>query len=154
MEQVMFAAGCFWGVEQYFRQVPGVLDAVVGYSGGKTRNPSYEDICTGRTGHAEVVHLVYDPEKVSFPKLLEHFWEMHDPTTFNRQGPDVGTQYRSAIFYYTGEQRNGAMDSMAKQTGRTTKAIVTELAPAGIFWPAEEYHQRYFEKNPGRGCHI
>lgn len=154
MEQIMFGAGCFWGVEQYFRQVPGAIDVAVGYSGGNTDNPTYKDVCTGRTGHAEVVHVTYDPEKIAFNELLRHFWHMHDPTTPNRQGPDVGTQYRSAIFYYTDVQRDSAMDSMRKLASRNTKAIVTEIAPARKFWRAEEYHQRYFEKNPGRGCHI
>ena len=154
MERIMFAAGCFWGVEQYFRQVPGVVDVEVGYSGGNAANPTYEQVCTGKTGHAEVVNLIYDPDKLGIEKLLEHFWSMHDPTTPNRQGPDVGTQYRSAIFYYTHAQRDEAMDSMRKLASRNTKAIVTEIAPAGNFWRAEEYHQRYFEKNPGRGCHI
>lgn len=153
-EEIMFGAGCFWGVEQYFRQVPGVLDVAVGYSGGKTLSPTYKDVCTGRTGHAEVVHLVYDQEKVSFQELMRHFWSMHDPTTPNRQGPDVGTQYRSAVFYYTEAQRDAAMDSMRKLASHNVKAIVTEIAQAREFWRAEEYHQRYFEKNPGRGCHI
>jgi peptide-methionine (S)-S-oxide reductase len=154
MDQAMFAAGCFWGVEDYFRRVPGVLNTTVGYSGGKVDDPTYKQVCTGNTGHAEAVHIVYDPEKISYRQLLGHFWHIHDPTTPNRQGPDVGTQYRSAIFYYTDEQRDAAMDSMRKLASHSTKAIVTEIAPAGKFWRAEEYHQRYFEKNPGRGCHI
>ena len=154
MEEIMFGAGCFWGVEHYFRQIPGVIEVVVGYSGGNAANPTYEQVCTGKTGHAEVVHLTYEPDKLSIEKLLDHFWKMHDPTTPNRQGPDRGTQYRSAIFYFTDAQRDVAMDSMRKLASRSTKAIVTEIAPAGAFWRAEEYHQRYFEKNPGRGCHI
>jgi len=154
MKEAMFGAGCFWGVEQYFRQIDGVLVAEVGYSGGKTLNPTYKDVCTGRTGHAEVVHLTYDPDKVTYQELMDHFWKMHDPTTLNRQGLDVGTQYRSAIFYYDSEQRNLAKDSMRKVASKMQKAIVTEVSQAGEFWRAEEYHQRYFEKNPGRGCHI
>ncbi len=154
MEQAVFAAGCFWGVEDYFRRVPGVLDAEAGYSGGKTTEPTYEQVCNGTTGHAEAVRIIFNPEKVSYNQLLGHFWHIHDPTTPNRQGPDVGTQYRSAIFYFTQDQRDRAMDSMRKLAIRTGKAIVTEITPAGNFWRAEEYHQRYFQKNPGRGCHI
>jgi len=154
MKEAMFAAGCFWGVEHYFRQVPGVLDAAVGYAGGKTQNPTYKDVGTGRTGHAEVVHLEYDPDRITYAELLAHFWQMHDPTTPNRQGPDVGTQYRSAIFYYDSDQRDQAMDSMRKLASSMPKAVVTEISPASVFWRAEEYHQRYFEKNPGRGCHV
>jgi peptide-methionine (S)-S-oxide reductase len=154
MEQAIFAAGCFWGVEDYFRRVPGVLDVEAGYSGGKTEGPTYEQVCTGSTGHAEAVRIIFDPEKVSYAQLLGHFWHIHDPTTPNRQGPDVGTQYRSAIFYFGPEQRDRAMDSMRKLAISTGKAIVTEITPAGKFWRAEEYHQRYFQKNPGRGCHI
>jgi peptide-methionine (S)-S-oxide reductase len=154
MKEAMFAAGCFWGVEQYFRAIPGVLDVAVGYSGGNARNPIYTEVCTGRTGHAEAVHITYDPEKITYWQLLNHFWQMHNPTTPNRQGPDIGTQYRSAIFYYDSEQRDQAMDYMGMLASRLDRAIVTEISPAGIFWRAEEYHQRYFEKNPGRGCHI
>jgi peptide-methionine (S)-S-oxide reductase len=154
MKEAMFAAGCFWGVEQYFRAIPGVLDVAVGYSGGNARNPIYTEVCTGRTGHAEAVHITYDPEKITYWQLLNHFWQMHNPTTPNRQGPDIGTQYRSAIFYYDSEQRDQAMDSMGMLASRLDRAIVTEILPASIFWRAEEYHQRYFEKNPGRGCHI
>jgi len=154
MERAMFAAGCFWGVEDYFKRVPGVLDTEVGYSGGKTQSPTYTKVCTGTTGHAETVLVVFDSEKVSYRQLLGHFWHIHDPTTKNRQGPDIGTQYRSAIFYFTDEQRDQALDSMRKLASATEKAIVTEISPAEKFWKAEEYHQRYFEKNPGRGCHI
>ena len=154
MERAMFAAGCFWGVEDFFRRVPGVLDTEVGYSGGKTENPTYSQVCTGNTGHAETVYIVFNPEKVSYRQLLGHFWHIHDPTALNRQGPDIGTQYRSAIYYYSQEQRDQAMDSMRKLASSMEKAIVTEISSAGKFWRAEEYHQRYFEKNPGRGCHI
>ena len=154
MERAMFAAGCFWGVEDYFRRVPGVLEAESGYSGGNTQEPTYEQVCTGETGHAETVRIVFDEEKVTYSQLLGHFWHIHDPTTPNRQGPDIGTQYRSAIFYCSPEQRDQAMDSMRGLANRTGKAIVTEIAPAGKFWKAEEYHQRYFQKHPERGCHI
>lgn len=154
MERAIFAAGCFWGVEDFFRRVPGVLDTEVGYTDGKTENPSYTQVCSGKTGHAEAVYIVYDPSKVTYSQLLGHFWHIHNPTMLNRQGPDVGTQYRSAIFYYTTGQRDQAFDSMRKLASETDKAIVTQVSPAGRFWRAEEYHQRYFEKNPGRGCRI
>jgi peptide-methionine (S)-S-oxide reductase len=154
MNEAMFAAGCFWGVEDYFRRVPGVLEAESGYSGGKAPEPTYEQVCTGTTGHAEAVRVIFDPDKISYAQLLGHFWIIHDPTTPNRQGSNFGTQYRSAIFYFTPEQRDQAMDSMRKLAMRTGKAIVTEITPAGKFWRAEEYHQRYIEKNPGRGCHF
>jgi peptide-methionine (S)-S-oxide reductase len=150
----MFAAGCFWGVEHSFRKVPGVLDTEVGYSGGRTEHPTYAQVCTGNTGHAEAVHILFDPAKVTYLQLLGHFWHIHDPTTPNRQGPDVGTQYRSAIFYYDAEQRDQAMDSMRRMASHGSKAIVTEVSPAGRFWKAEEYHQRYIEKDGRRGCHI
>lgn len=141
-------------MEDYFRRVPGVLDTEVGYSGGKLLSPTYTKVCTGTTGHAETVYIVFAPEKVSYRQLLGHFWHIHDPTTPNRQGPDIGTQYRSAIFYFTEEQRDQALESMRKLASATEKAIVTEISPADKFWKAEGYHQRYFEKNPGRGCHI
>lgn len=150
-----FGAGCFWGVEAAFRQLPGVIDAVSGYAGGALENPSYQQVCTGRTGHAEVVQVTYDPQKVRYAQLLDLFWRMHDPTTPNRQGPDVGTQYRSAIFYYTPEQAQEARESKAalETSGRFRKPVVTEIEPATIFFPAEEYHQRYNEKH-GVSCHI
>ncbi|MDQ6929701.1 MAG: peptide-methionine (S)-S-oxide reductase MsrA [Candidatus Eremiobacteraeota bacterium] len=150
-----FGAGCFWGVEAAFRQLPGVIDAVSGYAGGSLENPSYQQVCTGRTGHAEVVQVTYDPDKVSYAKLLELFWRMHDPTTLNRQGPDVGTQYRSAIFYYTPEQAQEARESKSalETSGRFNKPVVTQIEPATTFFAAEDYHQRYNEKH-GVSCHI
>lgn len=157
LQTATFGAGCFWGVESNFRQIPGVVDARVGYLGGTLENPSYEDVCTDRTGHAEVVQLKYDPTRVSYEQLLDAFWKMHNPTTLNRQGPDFGSQYRSAIFFHTPEQE--AIAKRSKQalqaSGRFNRPIVTEITPASKFYEAEDYHQRYFEK---RGiaptCHI
>jgi peptide-methionine (S)-S-oxide reductase len=149
-----FAAGCFWGVEAGFRQVAGVVDAEVGYTGGHTENPTYKEVCTGTTGHAEAVRVTYDPDKVTYDQLLDAFWNMHNPTTANRQGPDVGSQYRSAIFYHTPEQEAAARESKAALRASSRwgdRPIVTEIEPAGPFWRAEEYHQRYFEKH-GRGA--
>jgi len=155
-QKATFAAGCFWGVEAAFRQVPGVVDAAVGYTGGKLPNPTYEDVCTDRTGHAEAVQVEFDPAKVSYDRLLDVFWENHDPTTKNRQGPDVGTQYRSAIFYHDAEQERAAKDSIVHQakSGRFRRSIVTEIVPAAEFWRAEEYHQRYLEKRGLAHCKI
>ncbi|HLN93628.1 MAG TPA: peptide-methionine (S)-S-oxide reductase MsrA, partial [Thermoanaerobaculia bacterium] len=138
------------------RQVPGVVDAAVGYTGGKLPNPTYEDVCTDRTGHAEAVQVEFDPAKVSYDRLLDVFWENHDPTTKNRQGPDVGTQYRSAIFYHDAEQERAAKDSIVHQekSGRFRRPIVTEIVPAAEFWRAEEYHQRYLEKRGLAHCKI
>ncbi|MGZ4199808.1 MAG: peptide-methionine (S)-S-oxide reductase MsrA [Thermoleophilia bacterium] len=153
--EATFAAGCFWGVEDRFRCVPGVIDAEVGYAGGSTSEPTYHEVCTGRTGHAESVHVTYDPERVSYEQLLEAFWGMHDPTTPNRQGPDVGSQYRSVIFHHSEEQEEAARASRAAlERGGAYKGrhIVTEIAPAGRFWRAEEYHQRYFEKQGRAAC--
>ena len=146
-EKATFGAGCFWGIEAAFRKVEGVVDAVSGYSGGRTKDPSYGDVCTGATGHAEVVEVEYDPSKVDYEDLLEVFWKSHDPTQLNRQGPDVGTQYRSAIFSHTPEQEAAARASMEKAQERFNKPIATEITPASEFYRAEEYHQRYFEKN-------
>jgi peptide-methionine (S)-S-oxide reductase len=148
MEKATFAAGCFWGVEATFREVPGVIDARVGYTGGPVEHPSYEQICTGRTGHAEAIRVEYDPSKVTYEQLLEVFWGCHDPTTLNRQGPDVGTQYRSAIFFHTPEQEAAAIASKEKleASGRCRAPIVTEITLASTFWDAEEYHQQYLEK--------
>ena len=156
MKKAMFGAGCFWGVELAFRQVPGVSDVAVGYSGGHVPEPTYRDVCTGRTGHAEVVEVDYDPEKVSYSRLLDVFWSIHDPTTPNRQGPDVGTQYRSAIFTYDPEQASEARASKAAEdaSGRLRRPIVTEITPASTFYRAEEYHQRYLEKNGRAGCSL
>jgi peptide-methionine (S)-S-oxide reductase len=156
MKKAMFGAGCFWGVELAFRQVEGVADVAVGYSGGNYPDPTYRDVCTGRTGHAEVVEIDYDPEKVSYAKLLEVLWSIHDPTTPNRQGPDVGTQYRSAIFTFDAEQAAEAKASKEAEnaSGRHRRPIVTEITPASTFYRAEEYHQRYLEKNGRAGCSI
>ena len=142
-----FAAGCFWHVEDLFRKVKGVSSATSGYTGGTMPSPSYEDICTDRTGHAEAVQVEYDPEQVSYDELLKVFWENHNPTTLNRQGPDVGTQYRSAIFYHDAEQEKAAKEYMKKlQESMPEKKVVTEITPSKEFFKAEEYHQRYFEK--------
>jgi len=151
-----FGAGCFWGVEEAFRQVPGVLDATVGYSGGTTAVPTYRDVCSGRTGHAEVVQVEYDPEKVDYDTLLDTFFAIHDPTTPNRQGPDVGTQYRSAIFTHDEAQHAAAVEAVERHqaAGRFRGPIVTEIAPASTFHRAEEYHQRYLQKNGRHGCSI
>ncbi len=157
LQTATFGAGCFWGVESNFRQIPGVVDARAGYLGGTLDNPTYEDVCTDRTGHAEAVQVTYDPRRVSYEQLLDAFWKMHDPTQLNRQGPDYGRQYRSAIFYHTPEQEAAAVRSKEEQdkSGRFRKPIVTEITPASKFYEAEDYHQRYFEK---RGiaptCHI
>ena len=156
MEKATFGAGCFWGIEVKFRQIPGVTDAAVGYAGGKFENPTYEDVCTDRTGHAEVVQVTFDPAKVGYKQLLEVFWGSHDPTTLNRQGPDHGTQYRSVIFFHSPEQEAAARASKEKQqaSGRFKKPIVTEIARASMFYRAEEYHQRYLEKRGLAVCHI
>lgn len=155
-EKATFAAGCFWGVEAAFRQVPGVVDAAVGYSGGGFPNPAYEDVCTGRTGHAESVQVEFDPARVSYDQLLDVFWENHDPTTLNRQGPDVGTQYRSAIFFHNREQEKAAAESKSRleASGRYRRPVVTEIAAAQQFWRAEDYHQRYLEKRGLAHCRI
>jgi len=156
MELATFGAGCFWGVEVAFRNVSGVKDALVGYLGGTLANPTYKDVCTGRTGHAEVVQVQYDPGEVSYDRLLDVFWENHDPTTLNRQGPDVGTQYRSAIFYHTPQQKATAEASKARleASGRLRRPVVTEITEASTFYPAEDYHQRYLEKRGLASCHI
>lgn len=156
MERATFGAGCFWGVEETFRKVPGVKSAVVGYLGGTFPNPTYRDVCTGTTGHAEVVQVEFDPEEISYRKLIEVFWSCHDPTTLNRQGPDVGTQYRSAIFYHAPAQQEAALDSKAEmeRSGRFPRPIVTEITPASEFSRAEEYHQRYLEKQRGGSWHV
>jgi peptide-methionine (S)-S-oxide reductase len=151
-----FGAGCFWGVEAHFRQVKGVTSTAVGYSGGTLDHPSYEDVCTDRTGHAEVVQIEYDPARVSYEDLLEVFWDNHDPTTLNRQGPDYGTQYRSVIFYHSPEQEAAARASKEEleQSKRFRSPIVTQIVPAAPFWRAEEYHQRYLEKRGLAHCSI
>lgn len=157
IEKAIFGAGCFWGVEAAFRAVGGVREAICGYSGGHGKNPTYHDVCTGQTGHAEVVQVEYDASQVSYDALLDVFWNCHNPTTLNRQGPDIGTQYRSAIFFYTPEQEAAARASREKQEQlkRWRGPIVTEILPASDFYPAEEYHQRYFEKRGITGhCHT
>jgi peptide-methionine (S)-S-oxide reductase len=146
-EKAIFGAGCFWGVEAEFREVEGVVEVISGYSGGRTENPTYGDVCSGATGHAEVIEVEYDPSKVSYEELLEVFWREHDPTQLNRQGPDVGTQYRSVIFFFTPEQEAAAHASKEKAQERFKKPIATQIVPASEFYRAEEYHQRYFEKN-------
>ncbi|UCH89720.1 MAG: peptide-methionine (S)-S-oxide reductase MsrA [Thermoplasmata archaeon] len=156
MTKATFGAGCFWGVEAEFRKIEGVKDAAAGYMGGALKNPSYEEVCTDKTGHAEVVQIEYDPEVVSYDELLEVFWKVHDPTTLNRQGPDVGTQYRSAIFYHDDDQRKKAEASKVRLQGsnRFKGDIVTEISPADTFYRAEEYHQRYYEKHGIQSCGI
>ena len=155
-EKATFGAGCFWGVETTFRNIEGVTDAAVGYAGGKTENPTYEDVCTDETGHAEVVQVEFDPAVVSYEKLLDVFWSSHNPTTLNRQGPDVGSQYRSVIFYHSPEQRAVAEASKAalEKSGKFRSAIVTQIEPAPKFYRAEEYHQRYLEKRGRSHCAI
>ena len=155
MERATFAGGCFWGVEHLFNQVQGVIEAVSGYEGGSRQNPTYEQVCSGRTGHAEAVEVTFDPSKVSYETLLNFFWNMHDPTTLNRQGPDFGHQYRSAIFFHSPEQEKAAQKSKAEAQAAFQRPIVTEIIPDTQFWRAEEYHQRYFDKHPGHySCHF
>jgi peptide-methionine (S)-S-oxide reductase len=151
-----FGGGCFWGVEEAFRQLPGVVNTTVGYEGGTLENPTYKDVCTDRTGHAEVVQVEYDPERITYEELLKLFWDIHDPTTPNRQGPDVGSQYRSVIFYHTPEQETEARASKAalEQSGRFRRPIVTQIVPAGTFYSAEDYHQQYLAKRGMASCHI
>lgn len=155
-EKATFGAGCFWGVESAFRQIEGVTDVAVGYAGGHTVDPTYKQVCTDTTGHAEVVQVEYDPSKVSYDQLLTAFWEMHDPTTPNRQGHDSGSQYRSVIYFHTPAQEKTA--NASKQaldaSGTLRRPVVTQIEPAGPFYRGEEYHQRYFEKNGMSGCHI
>lgn len=151
-----FAAGCFWGVQAEFDKMKGVAQTTVGYTGGKTDKPTYRDVCSDATGHAEAVQVVYDPAVVTYEQLLDKFWSMHDPTTLNRQGPDHGSQYRSAIFYHSPEQQAAATASKEKldKARRFPRPIVTEIVLAVTFWPAEEYHQKYFKKHGGGSCHI
>jgi peptide-methionine (S)-S-oxide reductase len=153
-QKALFAAGCFWGVEAAFREVEGVVSTAVGYSGGDIENPTYRDVCSGRTGHAETVEVIFDPSRVSYQRLLSVFWDSHDPTTLNRQGPDIGEQYRSAIFYLTPEQEAEARASRAalEGSGRFKRPIVTEITAASRFWLAEDYHQQYFEKRGVSHC--
>jgi len=157
METASFGAGCFWGVEATFRQTPGVVSTAVGYMGGILDNPTYKDVCTDKTGHAETVQVMYDPSKTSYNDLLTVFWQNHDPSTLNRQGPDVGTQYRSVIFYHTPEQAALARASKGalERSGAFKRPIVTEIVPASTFWRAEEYHQQYYRKNPEQAyCQV
>ena len=156
MNKATFGAGCFWGVESTFRQVEGVLATTVGYEGGHTDNPSYADVCSHTTGHAEVVEVEYDPEKVSYEELLDVFWASHDPTQLNRQGPDVGDQYRSVVFFHNAEQEKAALASKEalERSGRHRRPVVTRIVPAETFWRAEDYHQQYFEKRGINACHL
>ena len=154
MEKATFGAGCFWGVEATFRQLAGVKDTAVGYEGGKLDSPTYQDVCTDRTGHAEVVQVEFDPAVVGYHDLLNVFWENHDPTTKNRQGPDVGTQYRSVIFFHSPEQKAEAEQSREQAQKQFSRPIVTEIVPASTFWRAEEYHQQYLEKRGLSHCHL
>lgn len=156
METATFAAGCFWGVEATFQKMKGVKSTAVGYSGGSLDNPTYEDVCTDRTGHAEAVQIEYDPTQVSYEQLLDVFWKNHDPTTRNRQGPDFGSQYRSVIFYHSPEQKAAAVASVRKleDSGNYKRPIVTEIVPASTFWRAEDYHQQYLEKRGLSNCHV
>jgi peptide-methionine (S)-S-oxide reductase len=156
MERATFAAGCFWGVEVAFRNTRGVKSTEVGYTGGFTENPSYQDVCSGKTGHAEAVDMQFDPAEVSYGQLLDVFWQNHDPTQLNRQGPDFGTQYRSAVFFHSAEQERIAKTSKEalERSGRLRRPIVTQIVAAGPFWRAEEYHQRYLEKHGLAHCRV
>jgi len=156
MAQAIFAAGCFWGVEAHFRELPGVTGVEVGYTGGHTEQPTYKEVCSDRTGHAEAVRVEYDPDLITYDRLLDAFFAMHDPTTVNRQGPDIGSQYRSAIFVEGDAQREAALACKRRleASGTHKRPIVTEIADAGAFWRAEEYHQRYFEKHGRTGCAV
>jgi peptide-methionine (S)-S-oxide reductase len=156
MQKATFGAGCFWGVQVAFQRLPGVLETIVGYEGGTLESPTYKDVCTDRTGHAEVVELTFDPEKITYPQLLDAFFSMHDPTQSNRQGPDRGTQYRSVVFYHSPGQQQAALDAIARLTRekKFPRPIVTEVVPAQRFWPAEDYHQKYLEKRGLASCHL
>jgi peptide-methionine (S)-S-oxide reductase len=154
LEKATFGAGCFWGVEETFRRLAGVKSTQVGYAGGSLDHPTYEDVCTDRTGHAEVVEVTFDPQVVSFHDLLEVFWNNHNPTTKNRQGPDFGSQYRSAVFFHSPQQEEEAKASRDAAQGRFSRPIVTEIVPATPFWRAEEYHQQYLEKRGQAHCHT
>jgi len=152
-QTAIFAAGCFWGVEAAFRRIPGVVDAVSGYAGGHTPNPTYKEVCSDRTGHAEAVEVTFDPSRVSYERLLDAFWKIHDATQVNRQGPDFGTQYRSAIFTTTPQQKREALAARDREERDSGKLIATQIEPATTFYPAEAYHQRYFERN-GAACYV
>ncbi len=156
MENATFGAGCFWGVEQSLQQLPGVIETAVGYAGGTRDNPTYKDVCTGATNHAEVVEVTFDPEKITYEKLLDAFFSLHDPTQKNRQGPYWGTQYRSVIFFHSPQQQQQAQAAITQLThaGKFSKPIVTQVEPAPAFWRGEEYHQKYLEKRGLGSCHI
>ncbi len=156
LEKATFAAGCFWGVEELFRTTPGVISTKVGYTGGITKKPNYEQVCTDSTGHAEAVQVDFDPKKISYEKLLELFWQNHNPTTPNQQGPDFGSQYRSAVFYHSAAQKKAAEKSKAglEKSGRFKSPIVTQIVPAADFYPAEGYHQKYLMKKGQASCHV
>lgn len=156
MEKATFAMGCFWGPQVLFKKVQGVIKTSVGYTGGTIENPTYEKVCGGSTGHAEAIEIEFDPSIVSYKELLDLFWKFHNPTTYNRQGPDIGEQYRSAIFFHNAEQKKLALDSMEEllESKKHEDPIVTEIVPAREFYPAEDYHQDYFDKNPNAVCHI
>ena len=155
-EKATFAAGCFWGVEEEFRNVKGVLSTTVGYTGGHLQKPTYEDVCSDKTGHAEAVLVEYDPAVISYEKLLGIFWKIHDPTQVNKQGPDLGSQYRSVIYFHSPEQETAALLAKEKlqRSGQYKSKIVTAIQPAVEFWPAEEYHQKYLQKKGGKSCHF
>ena len=153
-ETATFGAGCFWGIEAAFAKVPGVVETEAGYEGGKTVNPTYKDVCTNETGHAEVVQVKFDRAKVSYEQLLNVFWEIHDPTQLNRQGPDFGTQYRTSIFFHSAEQEAAAKKSLKARQEKMKRPIVTKITPAGTFYRAEEYHQKYLEKRGASSCHF
>lgn len=156
IEKATFAAGCFWGVEEAFRKIPGVIETEVGYAGGHTENPTYKEVTSGKTGHAESVRIKYNPEEVSYQKLLDIFWSIHNPTTKDRQGPDVGSNYRSIIFYHTPEQKKLATEQKQAlyRSGKFRDPVVTEILPAAKFWRAEEYHQKYYNKGGGGVCPV
>ncbi len=156
LEKATFGAGCFWGVEDAFRKLEGVVETQVGYSGGNFDHPSYQDVCSGVTGHAEVVEVTFNPEIITYNYLLEVFWNIHNPTTLNRQGPDIGDQYRSVIFYHNSHQEKLALESKQKleESGRYPRKIVTDILPVSTFWRAEEYHQQYFDKTGQRSCRF
>jgi len=156
MEKATFGAGCFWGVEATFRSIPGVVSTLVGYCGGKTDNPTYQDVCTDTTGHAEVVEITFDPAQLPYEQLLETFWKLHDPTTPNRQGPDVGSQYRSVIFFHSPAQEAAAHAARERldKSGKLRNPVVTQIVPAAPFYKAEDYHQRYLEKRGLASCHL
>jgi peptide-methionine (S)-S-oxide reductase len=154
MKKATFAAGCFWGVEATFQKINGVIKTTVGYMGGNLKNPTYEDVCTDKTGHSEVIRILYNPQKINFEQLLEIFWKIHDPTQLNRQGPDIGTQYKSAIFYHDEQQKKIVEESKNKEQKKHSKTIVTKIIPAEEFYPAEEYHQKYLEKQGLKSCGI